>query len=121
MDFQQSIKVCFQKYSTFEGRAARSEYWWFVLFILLISIATNVLDLVMFTGLAREIGVISLLIILATLLPELAVTTRRLHDVNRSGWWQLLWLVPILGWIPLIYWTVIRGTDGPNDFGANPL
>ena len=121
MDFQQSIKICFQKYSTFDGRASRSEFWWFGLFLLLVSIAATLLDFVMFSGLALEIGLISTLFSLATILPCLSVTSRRLHDVNRSGWWQLLWFLPVIGWIVVLYWVVKKGDSGANRFGNDPL
>lgn len=92
MTFQESVKVCFSKYADFEGRAKRPEYWWFFLFILLVGAATSLLS-----------PVLSSLFYLATLLPSLAAGARRLHDTNRSGWWQLIVLVPFIGFIGLIY------------------
>lgn len=91
MDFQQAIKVCFTKYADFNGRASRPEYWWFVLFTILVGAALSVVS----QGL-------SVIFNLGTLLPSLAAGARRLHETGRSGWWQLLWLVPLLGWIVLI-------------------
>jgi uncharacterized membrane protein YhaH (DUF805 family) len=91
MNFQESIKTCFQKYADFNGRASRPEYWWFALFCFLVSCALNFIT-----------PAISMLFSLATMLPSLAVGARRLHETNRSGWWQLLWLVPIVGWIVII-------------------
>lgn len=91
MNFQDSIKICFTKYADFSGRASRPEYWWFFLFNFLVSAA-----LAMFSqGLSS-------LFSLATLVPRLAAGARRLHETNRSGWWQLLWLVPVVGWIVII-------------------
>ncbi len=91
MTFQESIRVCFSKYADFNGRADRSEYWWFILFLIIVSLATSMVS-----------SVLSGLFSLGTLLPSIAVTTRRLHDTNRSGWWQLIAVVPLIGIIVLI-------------------
>lgn len=91
MTFQESIKVCFNKYVDFSGRASRSEYWWFVLFVFLVQL-----------GLGLFSNWLALIFLLATLLPQIAAATRRLHDTGRSGWWQLIGLVPLIGWIVLI-------------------
>jgi uncharacterized membrane protein YhaH (DUF805 family) len=91
MTFQDSVKVCLTKYADFTGRATRSEYWWFFLFIILISAAASLVS-----------HVLSGLFTLATLLPSIAAAARRLHDTNRSGWWQLICLVPVVGIIVLI-------------------
>ena len=91
MTFQDSIKVCFNKYVDFSGRASRSEYWWFVLFVFLGNLVLGMIN--------NWLGVI---FILATLLPQLAAASRRLHDTGRSGWWQLIGLIPLIGWIVLI-------------------
>jgi len=101
MTFTESISTCFKKYASFEGIAPRSEFWWFFLFLLLAAMAL---------GLVSETlaGVFNL----ATLLPSLAVGTRRLHDTDRSGWFQLLWLIPIIGWIILI---VLFAQDGKSN------
>lgn len=91
MTFQESIRVCFSKYADFNGRAGRSEYWWFILFIVIVSLATSMVG-----------SVLSGLFSLGTLLPSIAAATRRLHDTNRSGWWQLILIVPVIGAIVLI-------------------
>jgi uncharacterized membrane protein YhaH (DUF805 family) len=91
MTFLESIKTCFSKYATFDGTASRSEYWWFFLFLFLASV---------FFGVFSE--KLQLAFNLLTLLPSLAAATRRLHDTDRSGWWQLLYLIPLIGWIVLI-------------------
>jgi uncharacterized membrane protein YhaH (DUF805 family) len=83
MTIQESIRVCFTKYADFSGSASRSEYWWFFLFVLLVSAATSMVS-----------NTVSALFTLATLLPSVAVASRRLHDTRRSGWWQLVVLVP---------------------------
>ncbi|HEV6967820.1 MULTISPECIES: DUF805 domain-containing protein [Roseateles] len=90
MTFQESIQICFKKYADFSGRASRSEYWWFFLFILLGSAALSYVS-----------HALSGVFAIGTLLPSLAAATRRLHDTGRSGWWQLIALVPLVGWIVL--------------------
>jgi uncharacterized membrane protein YhaH (DUF805 family) len=108
MTFIESIRTCFSKYADFTGCASRPEYWWWILFNI---IATAVLYRV---SLWLE-SVYSL----ATFLPTIAVSARRLHDTNRSGWWQLLTFVPLIGWIVLIIW-YCQGPVRPNRFELNP-
>lgn len=103
MDFGESIKTCFSKYADFTGRASRAEYWWFQLFACLVSSITC------------SIGALVLFI------PNWAVCARRLHDTNRSGWWQLITLIPIVGWILILYWTVLAGDEGDNEYGPKPF
>lgn len=119
MDFPTAVKTCFANYITFSGRAPRSEYWYFVLFLLIGGAITGVLDAVLFPG--NVVSPLNSIFSLVTIIPSLAVTSRRLHDVDKSGWWQLLWIVPIVGWIIMIIWLVSRGTPGPNRFGPDPL
>lgn len=119
MDFATAVKTCFANYITFSGRAPRSEYWYFVLFLLIGGVITGVLDAVLFSG--NVVSPLNSIFSLVTIIPSLAVTSRRLHDVDKSGWWQLLWIVPIVGWIIMIIWLVRRGTPGPNRFGPDPL
>lgn len=120
MDFQTAVKTCFQKYVTFSGRASRSEFWWFTLFIVIASIIFGILDGIL-VGFDSLYSPFSNLFSLATFLPGLAVTARRLHDVDRTAWWLLLILVPIVGWLVLLYWEVQKGTTGPNQYGNDPL
>ncbi len=101
MNFQQSIKLCFSKYADFNGRASRPEYWWFALFIFL---ASAVLSMVS--------NVLPGIFAIATLLPSLAVAARRLHDTERSGWWLLIGLVPVVGFIVLIVFLAQKGAGG---------
>lgn len=98
MTFQESIKVCFAKYADFTGRATRSEYWWFILFIVLVSLGTSMVS-----------NILSGLFSLGTLLPSLAAATRRLHDTGRSGWWQLIVLVPVIGFIVILVFLAQEG------------
>jgi uncharacterized membrane protein YhaH (DUF805 family) len=116
MGFGQAIKSGLTNYATFSGRAARSEYWWFFLFTFLCSLAGEILDAA--TGGA---GLINLGVLLGLLLPTLAMAVRRLHDKDRSGWWYLIILIPLIGVLVLLYWFVTRGTVGPNRFGPDPL
>ena len=113
MTFGQAIGSCFNKYATFSGRAARAEYWYFVLFNLLLSLAAGIVD--------AGSGVASGVAVLVTFLPGLAVTVRRLHDIDRSGWWTLIFLLPVIGAVMLVVWLASRGTAGPNRFGMDPL
>lgn len=106
MTFGESIRICFSKYAEFNGRASRSEFWWWTLFVLLASIALSLMG-----------EMVSALFSLGTALPGLAVGARRLHDTDRSGWLQLLWIIPVIGWIILIVWLVQEGKE-PNRFGS---
>jgi uncharacterized membrane protein YhaH (DUF805 family) len=120
MSLGEAVAACFARYAVFSGRARRAEYWWFVLFGVLVSLAAGVLDGAMGYEL-HQVSPLSALLSLALLLPQLAVTARRLHDTGRSGWWMLLGLVPLVGTIILIVWTATRGEPGPNRFGPDPL
>lgn len=109
MDFQQAIRTCFQKYADFNGRASKPEYWWFFLFCFVGAMIIEV-----------ALGSLSLIFSLVTLLPSLAVGARRLHDINKSGWFQLIWFIPILGWIYMIYLMVQDGDEQANIYGEPP-
>ena len=119
MNMIEAVKAVFSKYATFEGRAQRSEYWWFVLFNLIVSILLNILAPGHGHGMGG--GLLGMIWSLATLLPSLAVGARRLHDTDRSGWWLLIGLVPLVGLIVLIVFFASRGTAGSNRFGPDPL
>jgi uncharacterized membrane protein YhaH (DUF805 family) len=124
MGFTQSITSGFANYINFSGRATRSEFWFWYLFTLLGGFLFGFIDgiyIAMSGGTLEEsIGVLGTLFTLGTLLPSLAMTARRLHDVNRSGWWMLISFT-IIGLIPLLYWYCIRGTYGDNFYGPDPL
>ena len=120
MDFMTAVRTCLSKYVDFSGRARRSEYWYFVLFNLIVSIVASILDAVVGTDFdTGSGGIISSLAGLALFLPGLAAGVRRLHDIDRSGWWILIGLIPIIGWILLIVW---YSTDSKpdNQYGPNP-
>ncbi len=106
MNFGQAISACLSKYATFTGRARRSEYWWFFLFEFLVMAAASTIN-----------DKLSGLVSLALLLPALAVGARRLHDIGKSGWWLLLSLVPVIGWIVLLVWAVQKSDRDANAFG----
>jgi uncharacterized membrane protein YhaH (DUF805 family) len=104
-----------RQYADFEGRASRTEFWMFVLFNLIFSIAANVLDYLFGTN-----YVFSGIYNLAVLIPSLAVSVRRLHDINKSGWMILVGLIPVIGAIWLLILFIMEGTPGENQYGANP-
>ncbi len=125
-----AVKTCFNKYVTFSGRAQRSELWWFVVFLIIGSAVTGWVDTAIFgqnvmmvgdMGFAYTTGVLGTIFSLATLLPSIAVDVRRLHDLDKSGWWLLIGLIPMIGWIILIVWFASKGTSGDNRFGPDPL
>ncbi len=136
MSFTESIKICFQKYIDFSGRASRSEYWWFTLFTVIVQVLTF------------WIPFLGFIIALALLLPSLAVTARRLHDTNRTGWWMLfpiglglagiiagavlvfivgalgailIFLGPVIGFVTLLAFLIQPSDPGANQYGPNPL
>ena len=110
MDFQTSIKTCFKKYADFSGRASRSEFWWFELFLLIGSIVTMIIDIMMLGYTFEDDGPIQIIFAVVTFLPVIAVGARRLHDINRSGWWQLIAFTGI-GIILLIIWWATVGKN----------
>lgn len=123
MTFQDAVKTCFRKFATFSGRAQRSEFWWFALFVVISNFVLGIVDHMLF-GMAvdgQQVSLLGALFSLAVLLPNIAVGVRRLHDLDKSGWWYLLILIPLVGALVLIYFFVQKGTDGPNRFGADPL
>jgi uncharacterized membrane protein YhaH (DUF805 family) len=107
-----------RKYAVFNGRAARPEFWWFVLYNLIIA---AVINLVAGIVVGRSSGqVVGDLYSLAVLLPSLGVGIRRLHDTNRTGWWYLIVFIPVIGWIVLIVFLAMASDPGSNNYGPNP-
>ena len=110
-----------KNYATFSGRARRKEYWMFFLFNVLISLGLGVLDVVAGTySVEYETGFFSALYSLLVLIPSIAVSVRRLHDTNRSGWWIVISLIPIIGVLVLFVFTCLDSQPGTNRFGVNP-
>jgi len=109
-----------KNYVGFEGRARRKEYWMFTLFNIIVSFVLGIIDGL--GGLMTEsgIGMLGLLYTLAVLLPSIAVGVRRLHDIDKSGWWLLLVFIPLIGAIVLLVFAVMEGTRGSNRFGEDP-
>lgn len=102
-----AVGTCLRKYAVFSGRANRSEYWWFIVFNWLGSGVLLLLD---------TYGIASSLFVLLMMPPYFAVHARRLHDINKSGWWQLIALIPLIGWLIVLYWVVQKGDAGSNRF-----
>lgn len=120
MSFGAAVKSCFRKYGLFSGRARRSEFWCWILFFVLCSFTTSAIDAS--AGLLTEdgLGPVNMLATVALLVPTLAVTVRRLHDTGRSGWFYFLSLIPIVGTIALLVWTVSDSQGFTNAYGPVP-
>ena len=124
MNMITAVKTVLGKYATFEGRAARPEYWWWILAMVILFAILGVVDgafiapLMGFEPFQKEAGQpLSLLVSLGLLLPNLALAVRRLHDTDRSGWWLLIGLIPIVGSLVLLVFYILPGTQGQNRFG----
>ena len=105
MGFITSIRVCFSKFFTFSGRGSRREYWWFAFFALIVFV---------FTAPYHQF---SFPVWFVLFFPGLAAGSRRLHDTGKSGWWQLIWLIPLIGWIILLLLLIGKPEEGPNKYG----
>jgi uncharacterized membrane protein YhaH (DUF805 family) len=132
MTFVEAIKAGLSKYVTWQGRASRSEFWFFFLFAFLSMIVATIIDGILgttfkvvnpMTGLQQSAGYgyVYALVGLALFLPNLSVAVRRLHDTGRSGWWYWIVLIPLVGIILLIVWWATQGTTGSNEYGEDPL
>ena len=104
-----------RNYLNVDGRARRTEYWMFMLIYIGMLVVASLLDNLMGTG------ILGALVVLVHLIPSITVGVRRLHDINRNGWWLLVSLVPLIGWIIAIYFAVKEGDAGSNAYGANPI
>ena len=113
MTFSESVSTCLKKYFVFEGRASRSEYWWFQLIVSPSYFISTILE--------NEIGYLFLGITLFTLIPAISAGVRRLHDTNRSGFFLLISLIPFIGGLILLFFLIPEGTKGKNRFGPDPL
>ncbi len=107
-DFKKAVKACLNKYTDFNGRAARPEFWWFFLFQIGVYLVASLIH-----------GLVYWLAVAALLLPGLAVGARRLHDIGKSAWWLLLAVVPIIGLV-LLYFAAQPSQAGGNEYGPQP-
>jgi uncharacterized membrane protein YhaH (DUF805 family) len=124
MEMVTAVKTVLGKYATFSGRAARPEYWWWVLATVILFFVLGLVDgalvapMMGFEAFEPNAGQpLSVIASLGLLIPNLAVAARRLHDTDRSGWWLLLGLIPVIGSLVLIFFLVQKGTEGTNRFG----
>lgn len=115
MDAQTAVKAFYQQYADFKGRSGRAAFWWPVLWVFVGSIVLNVIESVIPTG-----GILSGLWSLAHIVPSLAVGVRRLHDTSKTGWLILLYLIPIIGFLILLFISFIKKSDPPNEYGPTP-
>ena len=111
MSFSEAIRSGFDHYAKFDGRASRPAFWWWLLFGVLVAIAANILDAIIGTV------ILSIVVALGLLLPNLSVSIRRLHDTDRTGWWILLGLIPIIGFIVLLVFYLQKSDPGENSYG----
>ena len=120
MEFGEAIRTCLRKYATFSGRASRSEFWYFQLFVTITSFVAEILDRPLFSSSEAFNGPLSWIVTVVFIVPSIAVASRRLHDDDKTGWLQLIGLT-VVGLIPLIVWWATRGTRGDNRYGADPI
>ena len=113
MTFAESISICIKKYFVFEGRASRSEYWWFQLIVSPSYLISEIVE--------SEISYFFLGITLFTLIPAISAGVRRLHDTNKSGFFILISFIPFIGGLVLLFFFITEGTKGKNRFGPDPL
>ena len=121
MSFGESVRSVYGNYAKFDGRASRSEYWWFQLFVILVAVAWVIVAVLFASArvysLITIVGIGILLFYLATIIPSFAVICRRLHDSDRSGWWFWITLIPYVGALILLIFLVLPSTPGHNKFG----
>jgi uncharacterized membrane protein YhaH (DUF805 family) len=117
MSFSGAISSCLAQYAGFQGRATRSEYWYWFLLVFVISLIGDVFDH-SHTIIGHLIGALFSLVELGLVLPGIAVSVRRLHDLDKSGFWLFLGLLPVIGGLILLVWFCMPGTRGPNQFGG---
>jgi uncharacterized membrane protein YhaH (DUF805 family) len=125
MTFSEAVNTCLkEKYATFEGRGPRSEYWNFVLFYIVAYVALMIVAAILgaiSNVLALIVSIVVLVFALGMIIPSISAGVRRLHDIDRSGWWLLIGFVPLVGFIVLLVFFCSKGTDGDNQFGPDPL
>jgi uncharacterized membrane protein YhaH (DUF805 family) len=111
MSFSEAVKSGFDHYTKFDGRANKAAYWWWFLFAILVAIAANIVDSIIGSA------IFSIIVGLGLLLPGLSVSIRRLHDTDRTGWWILIGLIPIIGFIVLLIFYLQKSDPGDNKYG----
>jgi uncharacterized membrane protein YhaH (DUF805 family) len=117
-----AIECVTKKFATFSGRARRKEYWLYILLYLILLFVAIVIDVLIGTyDEASGLGAISGILSLVFIIPSMAVSIRRLHDTERVGWWVLISFIPILGSIWFVILMCLKGTDGVNHYGPDPL
>ena len=125
MNFFDAVKICFVKYTNFSDRASRSEFWLFTLFMTIITVILSFIDPLIagesFLEYDEVFAPLSTIFMLATIIPAISVSVRRLHDVNRSGWWLYIELTIIGMLFPILYWCCKKGDEVENRFGPKPL
>jgi len=113
--FGEAVRSGFDHYAKFDGRASRPAFWWWFLFGILVGIGASIIDAII-----GSFGVVSGLAALALLLPNLSVAIRRLHDTDHTGWWVLIGLIPIIGFIVLLIFYLRQSDPGENQYGPPP-
>lgn len=113
--FGEAIQICLNKYADFKGRASRAEYWWFILFMFIVGCFRGILNRFGMVG-----QIISGLVGLAFIVPQLAVCWRRMHDIGKGGGWWFICFIPVVGWILWIVWCCQPSEQYPNRFGDVP-
>ena len=121
MTFAEAVETCLvKKFVSFSGRARRSEYWYFTLFSLIVSMAASIIGGMLFVHHEGDVNLLSSLLSLVLFLPGLGVAIRRLHDIGKSAWWYLIIFVPMIGWIILLVFMCKDSFPGPNQYGPSP-
>lgn len=121
MSFAEAVETCLvKKFVSFSGRARRSEYWYFTLFSLIVSMAASIIGGMLFVHHEGDVNLLSSLLSLVLFLPGLGVAVRRLHDIGKSAWWYLIIFVPMIGWIILLVFMCKDSFPGPNQYGPSP-
>lgn len=124
MNLIQAVRSGFKNYANFKGRASRSEYWYWTLFVILLDQISKILDSsihIYYFQSGHPIPLILFLESIAVITPTIAVLVRRLHDINLRGWWSLIGITIIGTIFPMLLWVVSEGTEGSNRFGADPI
>lgn len=115
MTFQQAIKSVLGNYTNFKDRSGRSEFWYWILFTIIVSVVVSIFEAIIGTNF------LDILVSLAFLIPGLAVGARRMHDIGKSGWFLLIGLIPLAGWAIIIYFAAQPTEPAPNAWGSGPL